>query len=149
TVNIMTKVDIPILSVPTEAKFTPSKIKTIGFATMLRESDKKGIYTIAKIAKKLGADFKCLHILRDENSDYDETLNACIAEFTPLSITYKTIMNHDLEQSVFYFINKYNVDMMCIVKRQMNYFEKLFSSSLSKKLSYHAYVPFFVLREEK
>ncbi|HLV47063.1 MAG TPA: universal stress protein [Flavobacterium sp.] len=149
TVNIMTKVDIPILSVPTEAKFTPSKIKTIGFATMLRESDKKGIYTIAKIAKKLGADFKCLHILRDENSDYDETLNAWIAEFTPLGITFHTVLNRDLEQSVFYFIDKYNVDMMCIVKRQMNFFEKLFSSSLSKKLAYHSYVPVFVLREEK
>ena len=31
----------------------------------------------------------------------------------------------------------------------MNFFEKLFSSSLSKKLAYHSYVPVFILREDK
>lgn len=149
TVNIMNKIDIPILSVPNEAKFSDSKIKTIGFATMLRESDKKGIYAIAKIAEKLGADFKCLHVLRDEKSDYDEILNAWVAEFAPLGVTFHTVLNRDLEQSVFFFIDEYDIDVMCIVKRQMNFFEKLFSSSLSKKLAYHSYVPVFVLREEK
>lgn len=149
TVNIMNKIDIPILSVPNEAKFSNSKIKTIGFATMLRESDKKGIYAIAKVAEKLGAEFKCLHVLRDENSNYDEVLNAWVAEFAPLGVTFHTILNRNLEQSVFHFIDKYEVDVMCIVKRQMNFFESIFSSSLSKKLAYHSYVPVFVLREEK
>jgi len=149
TVNIMNNISIPILSVPNEAKFYHSEIKTIGFATMLKESDKKGIYTIAKIADKLGAQFKCLHILRDEKSDYEETLNRWVAEFTPLGVTFHTVLNRDLEQSVFFFIDEYNVDVMCIIKRQMNFFEKLFSSSLSKKLAYHSYVPVFVLREEQ
>lgn len=148
TVNIMNKIDVPILSVPNEASFTRPEIKTIGFATMLRESDKKGIYTIAKIAQKLGAEFKCLHVLRDEKANYDETLNAWVAEFAPLGVTFHTVLNRDLEQSVFYFIDKYEVDVMCIIKRQMGFFEKLFSASLSQQLAYHSYVPVFVLREE-
>ena len=73
TVNIMNNIDIPILCVPEEAKFYKSDIKTIGFATMLKESDKKGIYTIAKVAEKLGAKFKCLQILRDEKCIYEHT----------------------------------------------------------------------------
>ena len=149
TVNIMNNINIPILCIPNEAKFYRSEIRTIGFATMLKDSDKKGIYTIAKIAGKLGAKFKCLHILRDEKSDYEDTLNSWVAEFAPLGVTFHTVLNRDLEQSVFFFIDEYNVDVMCIIKRQMNFFEKLFSSSLSKKLAYHSYVPVFVLREEK
>lgn len=149
TVNIMNNIHIPILCVPNEARFYKSDIRTIGFATMLRNSDKKGIYTIAKIADKLGAKFKCLHVLRDEKATYEETLNSWVAEFAPLGVTFHTVLNKDLEQSVFYFIDEYNIDVMCIVKRQMNFFENLFSSSLSKKLAYHSYVPVFVLREEK
>jgi len=149
TVNIMNNIDIPILCVPEEAKFYKSDIKTIGFATMLKESDKKGIYTIAKVAEKLGAKFKCLHILRDEKSNYEQTLNSWVAEFAPLGVTFHTVLNRDLEQSVFFFIDEYNIDVMCIIKRQMNFFEKLFSSSLSKKLAYHSYVPVFILREDK
>lgn len=146
-VNVMNNINIPILCVPKEAKYY--SLQTIGFATMLKESDKKGIRTIAKVASKLGADFKCLHVLRNDNNAYESVLNEWISEFTPQGITFHTVLNKDLEQSVFFFIDEYDVDVMCIVKRQMNFFESLFSSSLSKKLAYHSYVPVLILREEK
>lgn len=146
TVNIMNNINVPVLTIPKEAKYYG--FNTIGFATMLRESDKKGIYTIAKIAKKLGAEFKCLHVLREEHSNYEERLNQWVAEFAPIGVTFHTVLNRDIEQSVFFFIDEYDVDVMCIVKRQTNFFEKLFRSSLSKKLAYHSYVPVFILREE-
>lgn len=146
-VNVMNNINIPILCVPKEAKY--KRLSTIGFATMLKESDKKSIHTISKVANRLGADFKCLHVLREDTNTYESLLNSWIEEFTPQGITFHTVLNKDIEQSVFFFIDEYDVDVMCIVKRQMNFFESLFSSSLSKKLAYHSYVPVLILREEK
>lgn len=146
-VNVMNNINIPILCVPKEAKF--HSLKNFGFATMLKDGDKKGIRTISKVAKYLNANFKCLHVLREETNSYEKELNQWISEFTPEGITFHTVLNKDLEQSVFFFIDEYDIDVMCIVKRQMNFFEKLFSSSLSKKLAYHSYVPVLILREEK
>src|SRR5690606_33631113 len=145
-VNVMNNINIPILCIPREARFY--SLQTIGFATMLRESDKKGLRTIAKIANRLGASFKCLHVLRKDTKDYEPILNKWVEEFSPMGITFHTVLNSDIEQSVFFFIDEYDVDVMCIVKRQMNFFEKLFRSSLSKKLAYHSYVPVLILREE-
>lgn len=147
TVSVMNNINLPILCIPKEAKF--HSLDNIGFATQLKNTDKKGIETISKIANKLKTTFKCLHVLRDEKSDYESTLNKWIEEFSPLGVTFHTVLNKDIEKSVFFFIDEYDIDVMCIVKRQLNFFESLFTSSLSQKLAYHSYIPVLILREEK
>lgn len=147
TVHVMENISIPILSVPRKAEF--KRLNNFGFATILRESDKPGLQQIIKIAKSLTADVKVLHVLRKENPAAMEVLNSWKEEFKEPNVTFHTVLNEKLEESVFFFIDDQLIDVMCIVKRQLNFFEKLFTTSLSKQLSYHADVPVLVLKEQK
>lgn len=147
TVHVMENVDIPILSVPRKAEF--KRLNNFGFATMLRDSDKAGLHQIIKIAKSLNADVKVLHVLRKENPAVMDVLNSWKVEFNDENVTFHTVLNEKLDESVFFFIDDQLIDVMCIVKRHLNFFEKIFTTSLSKQLSYHADVPVLVLKEQK
>ena len=147
TMRVMENIDIPILSVPRKATF--KKLRHYGFATMLRETDKPGLHQIIKIAKTLNVDVSVLHVLRKENPRTMEILEEWKQEFNDPNVHFKTVLNENLEESVFFFIDDQSIDVMCIVKRHLNFFEKLFSSSLSKQLSYHADIPVLVLKEPR
>lgn len=145
TSNVIRNVDIPILSVPFKAKF--KRLERFGFATLLKPSDRKGLRQIFNFTKGLNAEVKCLHILRKENPEVEMLVKEWQNFFIDDKLEITTVLNRDLEQSVYYFIDEHLIDVMCIVKRQMGFFERLFSSSLSQKLSYHADVPVLVLQE--
>lgn len=147
TVHVMENISIPILSVPRQAEF--KRLNNFGFATILRDSDKPGLHEIIKIAKTLNADVKVLHVLRKENAEAMNALNSWKEEFIDPNVTFHTVLNEKLDESVFFFIDEQLIDVMCIVKRHLNFFEKLFTTSLSKQLSYHADVPVLVLKEQK
>lgn len=147
TVHVIENIDIPILSVPRKAEF--KRLNHFGFATMLRETDKPGLKQIIKIAQSLNADVKVLHVLRKENNKVSDVLNEWKHEFNESNVSFHTVLNERLDESVFFFIDDQLIDVMCIVKRHLNFFEKLFTSSLSKQLSYHADVPVLVLKEPK
>lgn len=147
TTHVMENIDIPILSVPSKAKF--KKLNNFGFATMLRETDKGRLKQIINIAKALNAEVKVLHVLRSENPKMLEILEEWKKEFNDSTLSFHTVLNENLDESVFFFIDDQLIDVMCIVKRHLNFFEKIFTSSLSKQLSYHSDVPVLVLKEIK
>lgn len=146
TLHVMENIDIPILSVPKKAQF--KRLTNVGYATMLRESDKNGLKQLIKITKNLNADLKVLHVMRKESDSTMELLDSWKTEFNDEHVSFHTVLNEKIEDSVFFFIDDQLIDLMCIVKRHLNFFEKLFSSSLSKQLSYHADVPVLVLKEK-
>lgn len=147
TVHVIENIDIPILSVPNSAKF--KRLNNFGFATMLRETDKPGLQQIIKIATALKTDVSVLHVLRQEDPKITDLLELWKKEFNAENVSFHTVLNKNLEESVFFFIDDQLIDVMCIVKRQLNFFEKFFTSSLSKQLAYHADVPVLVLKEKK
>lgn len=147
TIHVIENIDIPILSVPGKAQF--KRLNNFGFATMLRESDKVGLHQVIKIATALNTDVKVLHVMRKENTETLNELEKWKSEFNQPNVTFHTVLNENLDESVFFFIDDQLIDVMCIVKRHLNFFEKIFTSSLSKKLSYHADVPVLVLKEPK
>jgi len=147
TVNVINSIDIPILSVPGKAKFR--SLFSFGFATMLNESDKAGIDRIINIASRINAEVKLLHVLRTENREIVSIVKSWKEYFNNDKVKIYTVLNPNLEESVFYFIDEHLIDVMCIVKRQLNFFERLFTSSLSKQLSYHSDVPVLILPQPK
>lgn len=147
TVNVINSIQIPILSVPAKAKFR--SLFSFGFATLLNESDKEGIDRIIKIATNLNAEVKLLHVLRKENREIVSVVKKWKDYFNNDKVKIYTVLNPNLEESVFYFIDEHLIDVMCIVKRQLNFFQRLFTSSLSKKLAYHSDVPVLILPQNK
>lgn len=147
TVHVLNNVTVPVLTVPSECEFT--ELKKIGFATSLKETDKASLHELIALAKPLNAKIECLHVVQDDDTAYEAVLNNWIAEFSPLNVHFHTYEGDDLEETIYDFIDTYEINLVCVVKRQLNFLEKLFTTSLTKKLTYHSYVPVLALREVK
>lgn len=147
TVHVLNNVTVPVLTVPSECEFT--ELKKIGFATSLKETDKASLHELIALAKPLNAKIECLHVVQDDDTTYEAVLNNWIAEFSPLNVHFHTYEGYDLEETIYDFIDTYEINLVCVVKRQLNFLEKLFTTSLTKKLAYHSYVPVLALREVK
>lgn len=147
TVHVINNVHVPVLTVPKESK--SAELTKIGFATSLKSTEKTHLYKLIEIANMLNATVSCLHIVEEDEATNEQLLNEWITEFTPHNVRFHTYEADDFEQAVYDFIDDYNIKMFCVVKRQLNFIQKIFTSSLSKKLAYHSYTPLLVLREIK
>lgn len=145
TYHVLKNVTIPVLTVPSENKFT--KILQFGFATTLKESDKKSLHDLIKLANALGAKISCLHVVDNNDVDYEPILDEWITEFAPLNVFFHTYEDDNLELAIYSFIDDYSIDVICVLTRQLNFLEKIFTTSLTKKLAYHSYVPVLAIKE--
>lgn len=156
TVHVLNNVSVPVLTVPSESEY--NDLNTIGFATSLTTSDKVSLHELIALAKPLNAKIECLHILEQDELvnelEQDElvneaVLNDWIEEFSAYNVHFHTYESDDTEQAIYDFIDDYNINMLCVVKRQLTFLQKIFKNSLTKKLAYHSYVPILVLRAIK
>ena len=150
TVNTIRSIDIPILSVPHQAKF--KGITKIGFTTIFKDSDKKPLAEVLKIAEKFDARVRCLKVAKDMS---DVTIELTVRDWKRdfnsdrLKFIIREAGEQPLEEHISEFIHDLNLSFLAIVKRNQSFFERIFSSSLSKKLSYNLDIPLLIIKEEK
>ena len=150
TVNTIKSIDIPILSVPHQAKF--KGITKIGFTTIFKDSDKQPLAEVLKIAKRFNAKVRCLNVAKDMQ---DVTIELAIRDWkrnfgsNELKFIIREEGEQSLEEHISEFIHELNISFLAIVKRNQTFFERLFSSSLSKKLSYKLDIPLLIIKEAK
>lgn len=148
TVNTIKSIDVPILSVPYEAKF--KGITKIGFTTIFKDSDKQPLAEVLKIAEQFGAKVRCLNVAKDMK---DVTIELAVREWKRdfdsdrLKFVIREEGEQELEEHISEFIHDLNISFLAIVKRNRTFFESLFSPSLSKKLSYDLDIPLMIIKE--
>lgn len=150
TVNTIKSIDIPILSVPHKARF--KGINKIGFTTIFKNSDKKPLAEVLKIAETFDAKVRCLNVAKNMS---DVTIELAIRDWkrefdsNRLKFIIREEGDQPLEEHISEFIHDLNLSLLAIVKRNQTFFERIFSSSLSKKLSYNLDIPLLIIKEEK
>ncbi|WP_270087198.1 universal stress protein [Sphingobacterium sp. SYP-B4668] len=145
TVNLIRSVSQPVLSVPRLAKF--EGIKSIGFTTLFRDADKEPLTELLKIADFFQAQVKLLHVQTKENESMPQLLEEWKAIFNHERLSFHIINSKDVESTALQFIIDENIDFLAVVKRNRNFFDRLFNSSMSQKLAYHSTIPVLVIRE--
>nr|WP_315153517.1 universal stress protein [uncultured Flavobacterium sp.] len=143
---VVTAVNVPVLSVPVEAKF--EKIKTIGFTTRFRDKDKAALRQVIKIAKKTHAEIKCLYVKTSKSDVIEETINEWKNEFGNEAVDF-IIINSDLvKETILDFVSHRNIDILAMITHKRNFFSELFNPSLTQKMSNISIVPILAMHEE-
>lgn len=145
TVSVIRGFKIPVLSVPHQAVYRG--IHTLGFTTLFKEKDKAALREIIAMAKVLKADVKVLHVLTKENEEITTLVTSWEQEFKDEPVSFYTVLHEDIEESVFYFMDQHHISLLAMVRRNRNFFDRLFGSSLTKKLAYHSRDPIMVFHE--
>lgn len=143
TGDVISAIPIPVLSVPVKAKF--EKIETIGFTTRFREKDKVALKQAIDIAKKTNAKIKCLHVKTHETESIDAIIEDWKNQFKNDPVRFYIIPSDDVKETILDFITSQEIDVLTMITYKRNFFESLFNSSLTKKMSYKSEIPILVL----
>jgi nucleotide-binding universal stress UspA family protein len=146
TGTVVTTVDVPVLSVPLEAKFT--KIETIGFTTRFREKDKSALRSVLKMAKKTKATVKCLYVKTNKSDVSEATINQWKTEFENEPIKFSIVVSDNVKETILDFVSHKNIDILAMITHKRNFFSELFNPSLTQKLSNISIVPVLAMHEE-
>lgn len=145
TGNVLTAVDVPVLSVPLEAEF--KKIETIGFTTRYRAKDKKALKDVLEIAKKTNAKVRCLYV-KTNNSDVTEaTMKHWEEEFAKEPIQFSVIPSDDVKDTILDFVLFKDIDVLAMLTYKRNFFAELFKPSLTQKFSNTLDIPVLAMHE--
>lgn len=145
TGNVLSLVDVPVLSVPMEAKF--KKIETIGFTTRYRAKDKKALKEVLKIAKKTNAKVRCVYVKTDDSDVSDKTIKQWETEFEGEPIIFSVIPSEDVKDSIIDFVLYKDIDVLAMITYKRNFFAELFNPSLTKKFSNVLDIPILAMHE--
>ncbi|MGO1243789.1 MAG: universal stress protein [Sphingobacterium sp.] len=146
TLGVIRGVKIPVLSVPLEAKYRG--IEEILFTTLFRDEDEAALKQIVIMAEKFRVRVKCIHVHKQSNLDTIGLAEKWTKLYPQSNLEFVFL---EMDQSVEFTLNKYieenRVDLLCVVKRNRNFLERIFSTSMSNKLRTHTNTATLVLQE--
>jgi nucleotide-binding universal stress UspA family protein len=135
-----------VISVPQDTDYK-EKLDRMAYLTNYSEKEIASFNTIAKFAKYFEARINCIHFDEDEQDlstqqmdDWKSKLNT-----QGLEVKYNIISGNDFEEALADFYNAENIDIVAIQPRKRNFFVKIFSKGVSKKLAHHIEIPLFTL----
>jgi len=150
TGDVITKVKCTTLVVPEDAQLV--KLKEIAFPTDFSLSYNIGILDpLSEILEKCKSTLRILHISKKKdnlNVDQNKCKELLEDYFSPFPYSFHYLTNKKVEDAVQCFIESRNINIICMVAKNLNYFQQLLFHSKVETISYHTEIPFLVLHEK-
>jgi nucleotide-binding universal stress UspA family protein len=149
TGDVITKVHCTTLVVPENARFT--SIKQLAFPTDLALSyNIQTLQHITEILEEFGSFLKILHInKKEEDLNFDQLKYKELLEdyFNDKAHSFHFIKDNNIEDAIQCFVHSRDIDMIAMVAKNLNYFQRILFLPTVEEISYHTDVPFLVLHE--
>lgn len=149
TGDVITKVKCSTLAIPENAKFI--KLKEIAFPSdFLLSYDVNILQPLYEILQIHKGALRILHISSQKTElNTDQKTNREILKdyFSPFTQSFHYLTNKKVEDAVQCFVESRDISMICMVAKNLNYFQQILFHSKVKEISYHTEVPFLVMHE--
>lgn len=149
TSDVITKVKQPLLAVPEDAVF--SSPKEIAFPTDYHIGyDVKVLDTLIAMATMNDAIIRILHIAKkgEELSNEQRIKKDFLHDYLiDVKHSFHRLTGTKLETAVQCFTESRAVDMIAMVAKNLNFFQRILFRPAVEEISYHTEVPFLVLHE--
>jgi nucleotide-binding universal stress UspA family protein len=148
TADVISHVNCPVIAIPKRA--SSHTIKKIVFATDYHSSDINALKKLAAIASIFRSKITVLHIsdeeyTREHEEAYIERFTAKVKQkINYRYISHDLIYGYDIEEELETYLRKNRADILAISTKHRNLFERIFGSSITKKLAYHTKIPMIV-----
>ncbi|MCF6294255.1 MAG: universal stress protein [Flavobacteriaceae bacterium] len=149
TGNIITKVQCTTLVVPENAKYV--KPKEIAFPTGFSFFySMKTLQPITEIIEMHDAAVRILHVnKRNAVLNDDQVKNKEYLEeyFNDYEHSFHFLTNKHIEDAIQCFVESRDINLIAMVAKNLNYFQKLLFHPTVEEISYYTDIPFLVLHE--
>ena len=146
TINAITSMKVPILSIPHGMSF--KGFKNIGFTTVFDQKDKDALKYLIEIAKRHHAKIHCMHVSKDGKFN-QQAMKDWQDQFAGDPIVFEVYHDADPVNAVLDFIKEKQIDLLTVVSRNKGFFDKIFSPGFTKKIANKNITPLFVFHEQK
>ncbi|MUU79686.1 universal stress protein [Winogradskyella endarachnes] len=149
TADVITKVKCNVLAIPENAEYvTP---KEVAFPTDFSLSNNLQVLEpMAEIIERFKTNLRILHISGNKDSlNAEQIENKELLEdyFSTNPFTFHYLKNKKVEDAIECFVESRAVNLICMVAKNLNYFQQILFHSKVEKISYHVDIPFLVLHE--
>jgi hypothetical protein len=149
TSDVITRVKCSILVIPEKAAFTiPIHI---GFPTdfnMLYKSE--AIKTLLEVAHTYHSSIKVLRVAQTQKplDNYQNTNRKLLKQqLNDIPHSFHVIENPNLENALQSFVNTMQIEMVAMIAKNLNFFQRILFKPQVAQISYHMQIPFLVLHE--
>jgi K+-sensing histidine kinase KdpD len=133
---VLEEINKPVLAIPEKAKFD-KKFDNIAFLVDYEEDERGPLLEIIRQAQEFNAQLTVIHFdlaHGDSISPRMENLKKSIsAEHLP-HVEFISIDSIDIKTSVQNFCIEKKIDMLCLINHRRNFYQRLFSYSLTQEL---------------
>lgn len=150
TMNALRSLDIPILSIPKKAIF--KRVKNIGFASALKDSDKPILANLLNFYDDNNLIIRVLYVIKnDKNIEVEEQLidkkiASWESEFRNEKLIFIKKISDSVTKGIYQLIFDENIDIVVIAKRDLSFIDSLFTHSLSEDLAKKMDFPLLVVK---
>lgn len=149
TGDVINKIKVPLIVIPENCSFKPPK--EIAFPTDHKVFYKrKALNTLIKIAELHQSTVRIVHVKSDKSELNSEELankNFVFECLEKIDHSYHTLHNLMLEDALNCFTQSRDIDMIAMVPKNLNFFQKLFFKPKVEEISYHTNIPLLVLHK--
>lgn len=151
TGNVVLNTASNVIAVPENATFKAPK--QITFPTDFRISyELEDLSPLINLAEMYDSRIRILHLSEKEALDEEQKLNKqrLISFLINVKHSFHTLSNTDFEEAINCFTqSRGNIDMIAMITRHYNFFQRLFFRPKVKELSFHTKIPLLVLHHLK
>ena len=150
--KVIEKAECPVIAVPDEATFTG--IHRITYATDYRKSDFGNLRKTIDLAKKYNAQVNVLHIYDDSQSaeEAKKSMKIFMEKVTSRmpynNMSFQILSGKNTKRILREYLDAGSTNMLVMSAHRRNFFDKLFGSSLTKKLAFETKVPLLALHNK-
>ena len=149
TGDVITRVHCSTLVVPENAKY--SDPKEIAFPTDFSSFySTKLLKPVLEILEKHKAAISVLHINKKGSKlNLDQQINKGYLEdyFANNNYKFYHLTNNHIESAIETFVEDHDVNLITMVAKNLNYFQRILFHPTVQQISYHTDIPFLVLHE--
>lgn len=147
--DIIMKTTCDVIAVPEHSAFSPPR--EIVFPSDFQINyDKKDLAPLLNFAEMHGSKLRIIHFTDKDDLNELQHQNKLILDsfLTHIDHSYHFLSIDDFEEGINCFIqSRGTIDMIAIIARHYNFFERLFFKPKVKVLSFHSKVPLFVIHQ--
>jgi len=151
TGDVIMKTNCSVLAIPENTIFTEPK--EITFPTDFKISYKEeDLDLLIQLAKINNSNLRILHLKNEKKLGEDQVFNRKNLKklFKSLNISLHTLTNNDFDTAVNCFTqSRGNINMIAILAKHYNFFQRLFFNPKVEELSFHTNIPLLVLHKTK
>jgi nucleotide-binding universal stress UspA family protein len=139
---------VPVLAVPEKADF--KGFRNVVYASDLRNLEDE-LSILVRYIEKFGSTIHLLHIVPpgEQVESVESRIETVLQRFAYKNIITLVLVDPDVNSAVDQYVEVSKADVLAMFTHEISFFEKVFDTSMTRKMAFHSRVPLLAFRQTR